>query len=96
MASRTQNILRDSNNSTSTKHKHYFTSTKKTNTDAREAPSQNILRDFHYSRNGKTVPVETAAPLNIADQYVDAAFAGSPVDLGDEVCLPLVYEALSY
>jgi hypothetical protein len=41
------------------------------------------------------VPVETAAPLNIVDQYVDAAFAGSPVDLGEEVCLLLVYEALS-
>ena len=96
MASRTQKILRDSNSSTSTKHKHYVTSTKRTNTDAREAPSQNILRDFHYSRNGKTVPVETAAPLNIVDQYVDGAFAGSPVDLGEEVCLLLVYMALSY
>ena len=43
-----------------------------------------VLRDYHYSRAGKPVPVETAEPLNLVEMYVADEFAGNPFELEEE------------
>lgn len=43
--------------------------------------TESILRDFHYSRANKEVPVETTEALNLIDKFLEDEFAGSPLEV---------------
>ena len=43
-----------------------------------------VLRDYHYSRANKPVPLETPEPLNIMDKYLGDEFAGTPLELAED------------
>merc|ERR1719478_2067786 len=46
--------------------------------------TQSVLRDYHYSRANKPVPLETPEPLNIMDKYLGDEFAGTPLELAED------------
>ena len=45
--------------------------------------TESILRDFHYTRANKQVPVETRDPLNLVDKFLDGEFAGNPLEIAE-------------
>lgn len=46
--------------------------------------TENVLRDYHYSRAAMQVPVDTPEPLNLIEMYVGEEFAGTPYELEEE------------